>query len=610
MTDIATSPFTPVTNKFYVKNLVAIVVLLNLLVYALAGVSLYHSWNKDRTRVATATQNLALVLENSIAGMLGKVDVALLGVVVEAEEQLARGKIDRKTFELHMARQSSVIAELDSVRMADADGSVLYGKGSAITPPVNISDREYFRNVRDNPRAETYISRPFFGRLTKAWVCAVARRVNHPDGSFAGVAYGIIPIELFTRLFSALDVGRDGSITLRDTNLAVVARFPEPAGVGSSIGQISTMKEFVDITRTGNPTGTFSGTSGLDQIKRVFSYRKIPNHPFYIVVGQDTSTALADWRREAMVLTGMVTFFSIVTVLFSLQLYHKWQQEQQIEAELRTSNQLLEVRVVDRTAELSMINHQLQMELAERKRAEVELNKRTAEVEQFLYTASHDLRSPLVTVKTFLGYLGQDISSADNERIAKDMGFLNSAANRMEALLNELLEMSRIERVNLPHEEFGLRELVADALDATAGQITAGRVDVRVGECDLTLNGDRRRLLQIWQNLLDNAVKYMGNQTEPLIEIGCEHMQGETVFFVRDNGVGVAPEYHDKVFGIFEQLDRTFGGVGMGLTMVKRIVEMYGGKIRVESDGVGRGSCFRFTLPGAVKTADGKEGLT
>ncbi|MBL0224520.1 MAG: GHKL domain-containing protein [Geobacteraceae bacterium] len=602
MSDSTTSLQAPENKNIYIRRLVLAVVLLNLLVYVLAAVWLRHSWNHLQTGVSTSTQNIALVLENSIDGMIGKIDVAVTGVLAEAEENHARGKIDRKELDHHISRQCLAVPELDSIRMTDSEGRVLYGKDTATSPPVTISDREYFQFLRDNPRAGMYISRPFFGRISKAWVFAVARRVNHPDGSFAGVVYGVVPIELFTRLFSSLDVGRDGAISLRDTNLAVIARFPEPDGVGSSVGQRSTMKEFVDLTRAGKLAGTFSGPSSFDRISRIFSYRKITNLPFYVVVGQSINEMRIVWRTEAIALISMILLFSAVTVMFSLKLVRAWQQEKRIDSELRNLNQQLEARVMDRTAELSTINQLLQIELAGHKRTEAELDRRTAEIEHFIYTVSHDLRSPLVTVKTFLGYLGQDITSGDRERADKDMEFIHSAANRMEALLNELLEVSRIGRENQPHEAVGLRDLVAEALDAVAGQITAGRVDVRVNGCDMTLRGDRRRLLQIWQNLLDNAVKYMGNQPSALIEIGCEDLQGERVYFVRDNGIGIAPEYQDRIFGIFEQLDRQSSGFGMGLTMVRRIVETYDGRIWVESAGKGQGSCFRFTLPGAEQS--------
>jgi signal transduction histidine kinase len=207
----------------------------------------------------------------------------------------------------------------------------------------------------------------------------------------------------------------------------------------------------------------------------------------------------------------------------------------------------------------------------------------------------------LVTVKTFLGYLGQDISSDDSARIGKDIEFIHTAADRMETLLNELLDMSRIGRATTPNVEVTFQELVAEAMNAVAGQISAGNVDVGVCAANPRLCGDRRRLLQIWQNLLDNALKYMGDQARPCIEVGVEQQQGETVFIICDNGIGIAPVYHEKIFGIFEKLDRKIGGVGMGLTMVKRIVETYGGRIWVESEGSGTGTCFRFTLPDAVK---------
>jgi PAS domain S-box-containing protein len=239
-------------------------------------------------------------------------------------------------------------------------------------------------------------------------------------------------------------------------------------------------------------------------------------------------------------------------------------------------------------------------DITERKRLADELNRKNAEIEQFIYTVSHDLRSPLVTVKTFLGYLGQDITTGDSERIVKDMEYMHIAADRMEALLNELLDMSRVGRANATHEQVTFQELVVEARNAVAGQITAGRADVQVNAANPTLCGDRRRLLQIWQNLLDNALKYMGDQAEPSIQIGVEQQQGETVFIVRDNGIGIPSDYHEKVFGVFEKLDRNTSGVGMGLTMVRRIVEMYGGYIRVESGGSGTGACFRFTLPGVV----------
>lgn len=229
-----------------------------------------------------------------------------------------------------------------------------------------------------------------------------------------------------------------------------------------------------------------------------------------------------------------------------------------------------------------------------------ELEERGAEMERFNYTVSHDLKSPLVTVKSFLGFLEQDIADRDAGRIESDIGHMRTATEKMGRLLDELLEMSRIGRVVNPPEEFSFKELLEDVLSLMAGPLAERGVAVATDDKDPLLRGDRPRLLEIWQNLIENAVKYMGDQGAPCIELGVEEAEGESVFYVRDNGQGIDPRYREKIFGLFEKLDPKSAGSGLGLALVKRIVELYGGRIWVESEGAGKGSCFRFTLPGAL----------
>jgi signal transduction histidine kinase len=111
------------------------------------------------------------------------------------------------------------------------------------------------------------------------------------------------------------------------------------------------------------------------------------------------------------------------------------------------------------------------------------------------------------------------------------------------------------------------------------------------------VRGDRPRLVEVMQNLLDNAAKFMGDQPEPQIDIGVYERQNQPIFFVRDNGMGIPPAYHEKVFGLFDKLEAQSEGTGVGLALAKRIVEVHGGRIWVESEGKGQGSMFCFTLP-------------
>jgi signal transduction histidine kinase/HAMP domain-containing protein len=233
-----------------------------------------------------------------------------------------------------------------------------------------------------------------------------------------------------------------------------------------------------------------------------------------------------------------------------------------------------------------------------------ELAEKNIELERFTYTVSHDLKSPLVTIKTFLGYLPQDMTAADKQRVEKDLLFMNNAADKMGLLLQELLEMSRIGRIINPPVKITFAELIKEAISIVAGSIADRGVKVQVGGESVTLYGDRSRLTEIWQNLLENAVKFIGDRSSPQIDIGVERHGSETVFFVRDNGIGIDPQYQSKIFNLFEKIEAKTEGTGIGLAIVKRIVELYQGRIWVESKGLGQGTSFFFTLPGALSDKD------
>lgn len=253
----------------------------------------------------------------------------------------------------------------------------------------------------------------------------------------------------------------------------------------------------------------------------------------------------------------------------------------------------LETLVAARTTELAA-------ELATRKQAEDTLRIKNEELARFVYTASHDLKTPLVTIKAFLGALREDLDAANQDNIDKDLFYLHTAADKMQRLLDELLEMSRVGRVVNAPVAIKLKELVEEATSIVAGRIAERGVAVTIDVGELVLTGDRQRLAEIWQNLIDNAAKYMGEQAAPCIEIGVDHRESGPVFYVRDNGLGIEPQYHEKVFGLFDKLDPASEGTGLGLALVKQIVELNEGQIWVESAGAGQGSCFYFTLPAAV----------
>jgi signal transduction histidine kinase len=242
---------------------------------------------------------------------------------------------------------------------------------------------------------------------------------------------------------------------------------------------------------------------------------------------------------------------------------------------------------------------ELQSELNIREKLIKELESKNTELEHFTYTVSHDLRSPLVTINGFLGYLKKDITSSNPERMATDIQRIQDAVDKMHLLLQELLELSRIGRIINPPEQVPFDALVREALEIVHGRIAASGATVLIQPNLPAIHGDRQRLIEVLQNLIDNAAKYMRDQSDPRIEIGQHKVDaepGKLIFYVKDNGMGIAPEYHERIFGLFNKLDANTEGTGIGLALVKRIIEVHGGRVWVESE-AGQGATFYFTLP-------------
>lgn len=237
-----------------------------------------------------------------------------------------------------------------------------------------------------------------------------------------------------------------------------------------------------------------------------------------------------------------------------------------------------------------------------------ELEAKNAELEQFTYTVSHDLKAPLITIRGFLGFLLQDSRSGNVERLEADIGRISDAADKMHALLNDLLDLSRIGRMMNEPVEIDFRNLALEAQEIVQGRLQERGVQIAISDSLPKVYGDHQRLLQVLQNLMDNAAKFMGGQKNPKIEVGqaASSEDGFAAFYVRDNGMGIAPKYHEKIFGLFNRLTPTVEGTGVGLALVKRIVEFHGGRIWVES-AAGEGSTFYFTLPQAHQASPANE---
>jgi len=235
------------------------------------------------------------------------------------------------------------------------------------------------------------------------------------------------------------------------------------------------------------------------------------------------------------------------------------------------------------------------------RRINAELMNKNEEIQQFVYTVSHDLKSPLVTCKGFVGVAREDLKEGLLEDVESSLARIEHATDRMSQLIQDLLQLSRIGTIRNEPEEIDVVELVQSAISDLSSRLEGVRAVVSVQRDLPRVVADRVRLAQVFENLLTNAVKYGCGHDQPAVVIeGCIDA-GEVRYCVRDNGSGIAPQFHERIFGLFERLESNTDGTGVGLAAVSRIMEAHGGRAWVESE-VGQGAAFWLAFPATAQS--------
>jgi len=326
--------------------------LINLFVIGMISLLVEQRREQEVLQAQKLTENYSHVLEEALAGFVSKIDITLLSVRDEVSRQMANGGINGPSLEAFIAAQDSHIPDALGLRVVDANGVIRFAVNDVKVRNASIADRPQFIRLRDDPDAGLVFSKPVLGRAAQKWMITLGRRINNPDGSFAGDVHVAVAVDKFIEMFSRINLGTHGNIGLWDKS-SLIARYTKTDSQGASVGNTTPSADLRNLLNSDQRAANYQTRSGVDGIFRTFYFRQISAYPLYLVVGLAEEDYLADWRKESLAIAGLAFFFVITSVFSSFLIYKGWRrreadhaasllQEAEYSAKLEASNRAME----------------------------------------------------------------------------------------------------------------------------------------------------------------------------------------------------------------------------------------------------------------------------
>lgn len=622
--------------------------------------------------------NLTRLLEEHVLATVGKTDLLLHEVQRNVRPEDMR--IDHSVHEtrqqaLHALLKSQVDSapEVAAAFIADAQGNHIYSSVDPL-PRINVADRYYFQRHRDDATAGLVMPPPHISRTTDKWTLVLSRRLAFADGRFAGIITIILNLDYFQQFYNSLSLGQRGVVALYDREFHLAARYPlREKEMGQKIPNLN-VQPLLD---QGLTHGTYRGTSPLDGIERLFSFRQVDGLPLLVFAGTATDDYLAEWRQHAWQTAIGLIIFGVMILGFgwrqlrsqeglrAASLYGRslieasldplvtigadgkimdvnaatekvtgWVRDQligsdfadyfidpeqarrgyqQVFSQGQVTDYPLAIRHASGKVTEVLYNASVYRDaqgkvagvlaaardITTRTLIEQELQRSNADLEQFAYAISHDMRQPLRMVGSYLQLIEKALRDRLDDDTRQYMTYAREGAERMDGMILALLDFSRVGRKSDPMSPLEVRTALDEALAFLGPELTTSGGTVTVSGDWPSLIASRDEMLRLFQNLVGNALKYHEVGQPPRVAV-CGSLQ-PTVWRceVRDQGIGIDPAQSDRLFKVFSRLQARsrFDGAGVGLALCRKIVEHHHGNIGVVATGESQGSTFWFELP-------------
>jgi len=304
-----------------------VVAILLLLIALLVSQSILTSRGQHEEQAVVETYSVARVLESDLGNLVDKVKLALHTVATERERALARPRKDDSADRIFIADVHANLPDALAIRVADDAGRVVYQADHPDAPVPGVEGQRYFIRLRDEHVSGIVISEPHRDGPDGPTVVDIARRVEYPDGRFAGAIIAPVTVARLVKVLAAGDVGSGGAVSLRGEDLAIIARYPPVEGAEGRAAAPEALRELV---AKGEVSGTFHATSPLDGVERLMSYRKVAGYPLHVTVGRSTAEYLGHWRRDMGVVALLSSVLFGVTIAATVMVDHAWRRQRNL----------------------------------------------------------------------------------------------------------------------------------------------------------------------------------------------------------------------------------------------------------------------------------------
>jgi signal transduction histidine kinase len=528
---------------------------------------MYHLKVEERGAMLSAQRqvsNYARLLEEHTLRTIRVLDQAT--IYVKSEFERSRGEIDLSQYE---SRGIFLDRFFNLIAIAREDGTVSHIDRKI--PISNIADREHFTVHLNNDNVGLFISQPVLGRSSGKWSVQFARRLNHPDGRFAGVVVASLDPKYFSDFYRSLDIGPKGAASIIGTDGVVRARRSgEDVSSGQNIGNDEVFQQLKKAS-----SGIYAAISAEDNISRLYAYRRMTTYPLVVTVGLDEKFVYADYQEHKVAVCILGSIASVFVLGMGLVLLSLIKNQERVQQAFAASAQ--------------------DAESASRMKSE------------FIARMSHELRTPLNGILGLSEYLKSALEVGENRELAAD---IHKSGTHLLQLVNTTLDLAKIEEgrmeVSRRAEEVALLAQRAMAMQRAFADSKGLSFLLHSDEgVPSSLICDGTKVTQILNNLLHNAIKFTQSGSVSM-RVSADSIR--VYFGVADTGSGLSTKQQAQLFQRFRQLDqdfetRTHEGSGLGLALAKELAELMGGTIIVESK-PGEGSVFTLALPLRRRVSD------